>query len=113
MQNSKLKLKNLLLALCIFNSAFSIACSVPNLEAPECTESRGTVKELYSYHFGNDMKFSEENLKRREKYLTPEYFKSLQGLQTESDVFLENRHAQRAESDQRRGRQTRRQMADK
>ncbi|HEY0462334.1 MAG TPA: hypothetical protein VGC97_24590 [Pyrinomonadaceae bacterium] len=87
MQNSKLKLKNLLLALCIFNFAFSIACSVPNLEAPECTESRGTVKEFYSYHFGNDMKFSEENLKRREKYLTPEYFKSLQGLQTESDVF--------------------------
>jgi hypothetical protein len=64
--------------------------SVPNLEPPECTESRGVVKEFYSYHFGNEMRFSKENLKQREKFLTPEYFKSLQDLQTDGDIFTTN-----------------------
>lgn len=71
---------------------FAVCCllscgSVPNLEAPECTESRGAVKELYSFHFGNEMRFSEENLKQREKFLTPEFYKSLQGAQTDGDVL--------------------------
>src|SRR6185369_10674358 len=49
----------------LFTFAFWLtACSVPNLEQPECTDSRLTVKEFYSYHFGNDMKFSQENLKQ-------------------------------------------------
>jgi len=90
MQNSKLKIKNWLLAFCIFNSAFLINCSIPNLEEPECTASRQTVKEFYSYHFGSDMKFSQENLKQLEKFLTPEFSKSLQTLQTENDVFTTN-----------------------
>jgi hypothetical protein len=30
------------------------------------------VREFYSFHFGNDMKFSPENLKVRERFLTPE-----------------------------------------
>lgn len=46
------------------------SCSVPNLEKPECAAARQTVKELYSFHFGNDMKLSKENLKQREKFLT-------------------------------------------
>jgi hypothetical protein len=92
MQNSKLKIKNWLLVFCIFNFAFLIAScgSLPTLEAPECEASRGVVKEFYSYHFGNEMKFSQENLKQREKFLTPEFFKSLQTLQTENDVFTTN-----------------------
>ncbi len=36
------------------------------------------------------MKFSAENLKLREKFLTPEFVKSLQNLQTENDVFTTN-----------------------
>ncbi len=67
------------------------ACgSVPNLEPPECTNSRLVVKEFYSYHFGNEMRFSAENLQKREKFLTPELFKSLQNLQTENDIFTTN-----------------------
>lgn len=50
----------------------SLNCSIPNLEKPECTAARQTVKELYSYHFGNDMKFTRENLEGREKFLTGE-----------------------------------------
>ncbi len=77
------------LIFCLLSSVFFLlSCgSVPNLEAPECTESRGAVKVLYSFHFGNEMRFSEENLKQREKFLTPEFYKSLQGLQTDGDVL--------------------------
>jgi hypothetical protein len=92
MQNSKFKIQNLAVIFCIFNFAFLIAScgSVPNLEPPECTDSRLVVKEFYSYHFGNEMKLSAENLQKREKFLTPELFKSLQNLQTENDVFTTN-----------------------
>ncbi|HEY8559829.1 MAG TPA: hypothetical protein VIL74_05455 [Pyrinomonadaceae bacterium] len=78
---------------CLLASVFCLlsACgSVPNLEAPECTAARGVVKEFYSYHFGNEMKFSPENLKQREKFLTPEYYESLQRARGEADVFTTN-----------------------
>lgn len=77
----------LLFTLCFLLSACS---TVPNLESSECTGSRGVVKEFYSFHIGNEMKFSRENLKLREKFLTPEYVKSLQNLQTDGDVFTTN-----------------------
>ena len=74
---------------CFLPFAFLLsACgSVPNLEPPECTDARLTVKEFYSNHFGGEMKFSPESVKPLEKFLTPEYFKSLQNLQTDGDVF--------------------------
>ena len=77
---------------CLLSSVFCIlSCgSIPNLEPRECAESSGVVKEFYSYHFGNEMKFSPQNLKLREKFLTPEFAKSLQNLQTENDVFTTN-----------------------
>lgn len=49
---------------------FASACSIPNLEKPECTEARQTIKEFYSIHFGNEMNPSEEYLEKREKFLT-------------------------------------------
>jgi hypothetical protein len=92
MKISKLKIKNWFVAFCIFNFAFLIAScgSIPNLEPRECTESSIVVKEFYSYHFGNEMRFSLESLKLREKFLTPEFAKSLQSTQTENDVFTTN-----------------------
>lgn len=53
------------------------ACSVPNLEAPECTEARDAVREFYSFHIAGDMKPSAENLKLREKFLSGELIKTL------------------------------------
>ena len=80
------------LTLCLLLAACgSLNCgSVPNLEPAQCTEARGVVKEFYSYHFGSEMRFSPENLQKREKYLTPEYIKSLQSVQTDGDVFTTN-----------------------
>lgn len=92
MKISKLKIKNWLFVFCIFNFAFLIAScgSIPNLEPRECAESSSVVKEFYSYHFGNEMRFSQENLRLREKFLTPEFYKNLQNIQTENDVFTTN-----------------------
>lgn len=58
------------LTICLLFCLASAGCSVPNLEKPECEAARQTVKELYSYHFGNDMRFNQNNLKARAKFLT-------------------------------------------
>ena len=55
----------LLGACCLLGS-----CSIPNLEEQDCREARGRVREFYSFHFGNDMNLSEENVKLRDKFLT-------------------------------------------
>jgi hypothetical protein len=65
----------------------SLSCSIPNLEAPECTEARATVREFYSNHFGGDMKFTSENLQARAKYLTPDLTRLLEKFLTNSDPF--------------------------
>ena len=77
-----ISLKFLCVLLLIF---FHSNCSIPNLESQDCTEARNTVKELYSYHFGNDMKFTQKNLKQREKFLTDNLKKQLES-QPESAV---------------------------
>jgi hypothetical protein len=70
----------------------TFACSIPNLEKPECTEARLAVKEFYSYHFGNDMAFTPENVAAREKFLTPEFAASLNGKQVDGDPFTTGTH---------------------
>ncbi len=66
----------------------SLACSIPNLEKPECEQSRNTVREFYSVHFDGEMKPSEEYLKRREKFLTTDLRNSIsKNLSDERDYF--------------------------
>jgi hypothetical protein len=77
MKNSKFKIQNWLYIFCILRFAFLIGCSVPNLEKPECTAARLVTREFYSYHFGNDMKPSKENLKLRARFLTDELKQNL------------------------------------
>jgi len=93
MKSSKFNIQYLFSAFWVLPFVFLTGCvtgSMPNLEKPECEASRSVVKQFYSFHFGNEMKFSLENLKPREKFLTPEYTRSLQTLQTENDVFTTN-----------------------
>jgi len=65
----------------------STACSVPSLESPACTESKNAVRDFYSQHFGGDMKLSAENLKAREKFLTPEFARSVAAAKEGTDPF--------------------------
>ncbi|MEP6947494.1 MAG: hypothetical protein ABJA02_16365 [Acidobacteriota bacterium] len=63
---------------CLLIAAYgSIACSLPNLEKPQCTDARLAARRFYSIHFGNDMKMTADNLKIRESYMTPELYSSL------------------------------------
>lgn len=78
MPNATRTMHNFLLLLCILHCALCISsCSVPNLEKPQCTAARDAVKRFYSFHFGNDMHPSPENLKAREQFLTSELVSSL------------------------------------
>ena len=88
MLNVKCTMHNFLLAFCILHCALCIgACSVPNLEPPACTEARTAVREFYSFHFGNDMRFTLENLKLRERFLTSELAKQVGDAQEGVDPF--------------------------
>jgi hypothetical protein len=73
----------------LFSTCSLLSCgSIPNLENPECIEARNTVKEFYSFHFGNDMKPSEDYLRLREKYLTNDWkFFVSKNLQDKRDLF--------------------------
>lgn len=62
-------------------------CSIPNFDTSECRESRTPVKEFYSYHFGNDMAFSPDNLTQREKFLSTGFVERLRIENPEIDPF--------------------------
>ncbi len=66
---------------------FASSCSIPNLEKPECTDARDGVKQFYSFHFANDMHSTLENLKLREKYLTPVLYRTLAAANDTRDYF--------------------------
>jgi hypothetical protein len=66
-----------------------LACSVPNLDEPDCTQARDVVREFYSFHFGNDMIYSAENLEKRKTFLTPRLFESLRNSPPPVDPFTQ------------------------
>ena len=81
-------MQNTFLALCILYFPFFVgACSVPNLEDPVCTESRTAIREFYSFHFGNEMRISQENIKDRQRFLTPRFYQELSNTQADTDPF--------------------------
>ena len=56
---------------CLLLAGFCFqGCSVPNLEEADCIAPRDVVREFYSFHFGHDMRPTEENLRSRTKFLT-------------------------------------------
>lgn len=60
--------------LILFLTFASVGCSIPNLDPPECAESRTVIQEFYSFHFGNEMRVSSDGLAARKEFLTPEMF---------------------------------------
>ena len=74
--------------ICLLLAAYCLlACSLPSLEKPECAQARDAVKQFYSFHFGNDMHPTAENLKARERFLTSDLYKTLSALPGSTDYF--------------------------
>ena len=74
---------------CLSVGAFCLAsCSIPNLDSPECGAARQTVKDFYSFHFGNDMKPSKENLQPLGKFLTAELKQRLESQSEEAKDYF-------------------------
>ncbi|MGB4990208.1 MAG: hypothetical protein WBO10_13285 [Pyrinomonadaceae bacterium] len=66
----------------------NFACGIPNLESPACSEARVAAKQFYSFHFGNEMRPSAENLKARERFLTQAFYESLAAAnESKTDIF--------------------------
>ena len=77
--------------ICLLLTAYCLqACSLPSLEKPECTQARDAVKQLYSFHFGNDMHPTVENLKARERFLTVDLYKTLSVSAASEDYFTKS-----------------------
>jgi hypothetical protein len=66
------------------------SCSIPNLQPEECTEARPAVREFFSFHFGNEMSFSQEGLALRERFLTPRFTAELKTRMGTADPFTVN-----------------------
>ncbi|MBP7377714.1 MAG: hypothetical protein KA956_14685, partial [Pyrinomonadaceae bacterium] len=70
-------------------AAVTVACgSIPSLETAQCSEARDHIKRFYSFHFGNDMTPSTENLKAREQYLTARLFNSVSAVTKDSQDYF-------------------------
>lgn len=67
-------------ACCLLLAAFCMtACSIPNLEPPECDQARDIAREFFSFHFGNNMVLSDAELEKRREFLTPGFYAELKG----------------------------------
>ena len=81
-------LKRMSILLCLVLTAVcQLNCSIPSLESPECADAREAVRTFYSFHYANDIAMSPDNLKMREKFLTPELYQSLTANPLEKDYF--------------------------
>jgi hypothetical protein len=75
-------------AICLLLAVYSLTgCSVPNLESATCVESRNALREFYSFHFGNNMPFTPDDLRARERFLTPEFAEKLRSSREGTDPF--------------------------
>jgi hypothetical protein len=68
-------------------AAGTVGCDVPNLEDAACAASRTSIREFYSYHFGNEMAFSADGFGRRKRFLSPNLIESLSDSAEETDPF--------------------------
>ena len=80
---------NFLLVFCILHSAFCIAgCSLPNLEKPQCTAARDTVKQFYSWYIATDADVRAAHPEIFSKYISPLFSDSLDPKDWETDHFI-------------------------
>jgi hypothetical protein len=65
------------------------SCSVPNLESPQCTAARNSVKRFYSLHFANDNGRTEDYLRARKEFLTDGLAENLSSNKQKNDYFTQ------------------------
>lgn len=71
----------------VLMSVLAGACRVDTFDTSPCGEASDAARRFYSFHLGNDMTPSPENLEKRKKYLTDELFKQLSGTESRQDYF--------------------------
>jgi hypothetical protein len=87
-QQSAISKKSGIFLFCFLLTAFCLlSCSIPNLESPECSDAREAVRRFYSFHYANDIAPTADNLKLREKYVTPDLYQTLATTKQEKDYF--------------------------
>lgn len=86
--NSKFQIPKITCFLIFIVLTTSCGLSVPNLEQAECSQARIRVKEFYSFHFGNDMKPSSENLQQREKFISADLIRQLERQTGETQDYF-------------------------
>ena len=69
-------------------SACLFGCSIPNLDQPECTKSRDTVREFYGWYLASDAEKREKERDLFEKYVVVNTFAGGDG--TSDRFFLTN-----------------------
>lgn len=90
MKNSNFKIQDLLFIFLLLQLGLLAGCSQPVLESPECVDSRDAVKRFYSFHVGNDMTPSAENLGKRKKFLSDALKKKLtENTDSKTDYFTQ------------------------
>lgn len=71
----------------VLAALFAASCRVETFDESPCGEAKDAAHRLYSFHFGNDMTPSPENLEKRKRYLTDELFKQLSANTSRTDYF--------------------------
>lgn len=81
------RLSMFLLAAAALASVFAVSCRVDTFDTSPCGNASDAIRSFYSFHLGNDMTPSPENLEKRKKYLTDELFKQLSASDSKADYF--------------------------
>src|SRR4051794_2438581 len=88
MHNSQRTIQRIVLGLCIVHCAFCISCKLPTLESQQCNDASLAAKQFYSFHLGNDMTPSQEQLDASKRFLTADLYTSLStAAGTKHDYF--------------------------
>ncbi len=82
--------KMFFLGILLLASSVILSCSQPVLESSECIKARDPLKRFYSFHIGNEMTPSIENLDERKKFLSTRLIENLKQLTpTKMDYFTQ------------------------
>ena len=66
---------------------WQLACSIPKLESPQCSEAGDQVKEFYSWYLGTDAEMRGRQPEVYDRFISPAFPKQ-RGTNWESDPFF-------------------------